>query len=136
MTDPINLNGRTRLYPLLGDPIIYARSPDWLSKHMAKRGMNMISLPMEVPDGKLKVVMDGLAATGNVDGLSLTMPHKITTVAVLDEPSTTVKVAGSCNAVRPGPGGRLAGDMFDGEGFVTEQSRPSWIVRLAHFLGV
>ena len=28
------LNGRTRLYPLLGDPIIYARSPDWLSKRM------------------------------------------------------------------------------------------------------
>ena len=50
-TPPINLNGRTRLHPLLGDPIVYARSPDWLSKHMAKRGMNGISLPMEVKDG-------------------------------------------------------------------------------------
>ena len=66
----INLNGRTRLYPLLGDPIIYARSPDWLSKHMAKRGMNMISLPMEVPDGSLELVLAGLAATKNVDALA------------------------------------------------------------------
>jgi shikimate dehydrogenase len=73
----ITLNGKTRLYPLLGDPIIYARSPDWLSHHMAKRGMNMISLPMEVPEGALDTVMAGLAATKNVDGLSLTMPHKI-----------------------------------------------------------
>jgi shikimate dehydrogenase len=31
----INLNGRTRLYPILGDPVMYARSPDWLSEHMA-----------------------------------------------------------------------------------------------------
>lgn len=26
--------------------------------------------------------------------------------------------------------------QFDGEGFVTDQSRPSWIVRLANFLGI
>ena len=69
----INLNGRTRLYPLLGDPIIYARSPDWLSKRMAERGMNFVSLPMEVPDGALDAVMTGLAATKNVDGVSLTV---------------------------------------------------------------
>ena len=69
----INLNGRTRLYPLLGDPVKYARSPDWLSKHMASRGMNMISLPMEVPDGQLGTVMAGLAATRNVDGLTFSV---------------------------------------------------------------
>jgi len=72
----INLNGRTRLYPLLGDPIIYARSPDWLSQRMAERGMNMISLPLEVPEGKLGQVIEGLTAINNVDGFSLTMPHK------------------------------------------------------------
>ena len=63
----INLNGRTRLYPLLGDPIIYARSPDWLSKRMAERGMNMISLPLEVPEGKLGEVIEGLTAINNVE---------------------------------------------------------------------
>jgi shikimate dehydrogenase len=31
---------------------------------------------------------------------------------------TTAQIAGSCNAVRLGPEGRLVGDMFDGEGFV------------------
>jgi shikimate dehydrogenase len=31
---------------------------------------------------------------------------------------TTAQVAGSCNAIRLGPGGKLIGDMFDGEGFV------------------
>jgi shikimate dehydrogenase len=39
-------------------------------------------------------------------------------VALLDEASATVKVSGSCNAVRRAEDGRLVGDMFDGEGFV------------------
>jgi shikimate dehydrogenase len=46
------------------------------------------------------------------------MPHKVEVVRLLDEVSTAVKVAGSCNAVRLEPDGRLTGDMFDGEGFV------------------
>ncbi len=44
---------------------------------MAKRGMNMIFLPLEVPDGALEVVNAGLAATKCVDGVCLTMPHKV-----------------------------------------------------------
>ena len=117
----INLNGATRLYPLLGDPIIYARSPDWLSKHMAKRGMNCISLPMEVPDGQLKVVMDGLAATGNVDGLSLTMPHKITGVQYCATLSETSEMLGVVSAIRRNKDGSWYGHTTDGDAFVKAQ---------------
>jgi shikimate dehydrogenase len=45
------------------------------------------------------------------------MPHKVTTVDLVDECTTTVKIAGSCNAVLVRPDGRLLGDMFDGTGF-------------------
>lgn len=117
----INLNGRTRLYPLLGDPIIYARSPDWLSKHMAKRGMNMISLPMQVPEGKLKLVMDGLAATGNVDGLSLTMPHKIAGVPYCATLSETSAMLGVVSAIRRNKDGSWHGHTTDGDAFVKAQ---------------
>ncbi|MGO8462708.1 shikimate dehydrogenase, partial [Rhizobium ruizarguesonis] len=48
----------------------------------------------------------------------ITMPHKISTMALLDETSTHAKVAVSCNAVLLGSDGRLIGDMFDGDGFV------------------
>ena len=117
----INLNGRTRLYPLLGDPIIYARSPDWLSKHMAERGMNMISLPMEVPDGALAVVMAGLAATKNVDGLSLTMPHKITGYAHCATVSETSRMLGVISAIRRNKDGSWHGHTTDGDAFVKAQ---------------
>ena len=46
------------------------------------------------------------------------MPHKVTTVALLDEATPAVKIAGACNAVRRSRDGRLQGDLFDGEGFV------------------
>jgi shikimate dehydrogenase len=117
----INLNGRTRLYPLLGDPIIYARSPDWLSKHMAKRGMNMISLPMEVPDGALATVMAGLAATKNVDGLSLTMPHKITGYGHCATVSETSRLLGVVSALRRNKDGSWHGHTTDGDAFVKAQ---------------
>lgn len=117
----INLNGRTRLYPLLGDPIIYARSPDWLSKHMAKRGMNMISLPMEVPEGKLETVMAGLAATKNVDGLSLTMPHKVKGYDYCATVSETSRLLGVVSAIRRNADGTWHGHTTDGDAFVKAQ---------------
>jgi shikimate dehydrogenase len=46
------------------------------------------------------------------------MPHKVTTMGLLDELSTRAQVAGACNAIRLDEHGRLIGDMFDGEGFV------------------
>jgi shikimate dehydrogenase len=48
----------------------------------------------------------------------ITMPHKVTTVGLLDEVTPTVRVAGACNAVKRLADGRLVGDMFDGAGFV------------------
>ena len=46
------------------------------------------------------------------------MPHKVSVIDLLDQQSTAVRIAGSCNAVRRDADGRLIGDMFDGEGFV------------------
>lgn len=117
----ISLNGRTRLFPLLGDPIIYARSPDWLSKHMAERGMNMISLPLEVPEGKLEVVLAGLAATTNVDGFSLTMPHKISGYPYCATHSEVSQLLGVVAAARRNKDGTWHGHTTDGDAFVKAQ---------------
>ena len=117
----INLNGRTRLFPLLGDPIVYARSPDWLSERMSKRGMNMISLPMEVPEGSLATVLAGLSATKNVDGFSLTMPHKIVGYAHCATLSETSRLVGVVAAVRRNKDGSWHGHTTDGEAFVKAQ---------------
>jgi shikimate dehydrogenase len=46
------------------------------------------------------------------------MPHKITTLELVEDASVSARIAGACNAVRVDERGRLTGDMFDGEGFV------------------
>jgi len=63
-------------------------------------------------------VLKALFRLTNIRGALVTMPHKVTTVALLDEVTPTVQIAGSCNAILRRPDGSLLGDMFDGTGFV------------------
>jgi shikimate dehydrogenase len=72
----------------------------------------------------------------NVRGALITMPHKVTTVALLDQVSPTVKVAGACNAVKLDAQGRLVGDMFDGAGFVRGIQRKGFDLVGKHVLVV
>jgi shikimate dehydrogenase len=72
----------------------------------------------------------------NLRGALITMPHKVSTVALLDEASPAVHIAGACNAVRRDEGGRLVGDMFDGEGFVRGLRRKGFVVQGADALVV
>ena len=46
------------------------------------------------------------------------MPHKVTTTQLVDEMTTTAKIAGACNAILRRADSSLLGDMFDGAGFV------------------
>ena len=70
------LNGATRLFPIIGDPIIYVQSPERLTSGFAARGHNGICVPMQVPEGALEIVMQGVTRIPNIDGLLVTMPHK------------------------------------------------------------
>jgi shikimate dehydrogenase len=64
------------------------------------------------------------------------MPHKVTTVGLLDEVLPTAAIAGACNAVKRLPDGRLQGDMFDGEGFVRGVLRKGLVLKGARALVV
>jgi shikimate dehydrogenase len=59
----------------------------------------------------------------NLRGALVTMPHKVSTVAMLDEVTPTARIAGACNAILKRPDGSLLGDMFDGAGFVRGVAR-------------
>ena len=71
----------------------------------------------------LLAVLKSLFRLTNIRGALVTMPHKVTTVGLMDEVSTTARIAGACNAILRRPDGALAGDMFDGEGFVRGVAR-------------
>ena len=43
-----SLNGATRLYPIVGDPVAQVKSPSGVSHALAERGMNALCVPAHV----------------------------------------------------------------------------------------
>jgi shikimate dehydrogenase len=112
------LSGKSTLIAHLGYPTASFKAPliynPWFDKH----GIDAAVIPMGVKSEDYPSFLKLLFRLSNVCGALVTMPHKVTTVALLDEVSTAVQIAGSCNAILRRPDGSLLGDMFDGAGFV------------------
>ena len=47
------LSGETRLFPILGDPIAFVKSPQRLTAGFSARGHNAACVPMLVPEAQL-----------------------------------------------------------------------------------
>ncbi len=130
------IHGTTKLIAHLGYPTESFKAPMIYNPYFEKHGIDAVVVPMGCKADNYPEFLRLLFKLSNAHGALVTMPHKITTIALLDEASTTVKVAGSCNAVRLGAGGRLVGDMFDGEGFVRGVLRKGRILQGARALVV
>jgi shikimate dehydrogenase len=116
-----NLSGETRLFPIIGDPIIYVKSPQYFTNSIAARGHNGICVPMQVPEHDLEAAMRGLSAVPNVDGLLITMPHKFTAFAYCATGSETARILRVVSVMRRNRDGSWHGDMLDGLAFVKAQ---------------
>jgi len=112
------ISGRTQFLAHLGVPTETFKAPMIYNPWFEAKGIDAIVVPMGCEAEDFPDFLRLVFRLRNIAGALVTMPHKVTTVALLDEMSTTVKVCGSCNAVRRDAEGRLIGDMFDGEGFV------------------
>lgn len=115
------LNGETRLFPIIGDPIEFVKSPQSLTASFAAQGHNGICIPMRVSAGDFDEVMRGLARMQNVDGLLITMPHKSTAFNYCATSSETSRLLRSVSVIRRNPNGSWHGDMLDGKAFVKAQ---------------
>ena len=117
------LSGETSLYPIIGDPIEFVKSPQRLTEKFAERGHNGICVPMLVPDGALDDVLCGLALVRNVRGLLVTMPHKGAMFKHCATASETSKLLSVVSIVRRNEDGSWHGDMLDGLSFVEAQKK-------------
>ncbi len=123
MADPVPgtqplVTGRSRLYVIIGDPIEQVKSPEILNPLMAAVGKAGILLPVQIAPAKLVEAVRGLMAIGNLDGIVITVPHKMRMMELVDDVLPTGRRVGAINAVRRDPDGRWVGDNFDGKGFV------------------
>lgn len=114
----VDINGHTVVIAHLGVPTESFKAPLIYNPWFEHHGLNAVVVPMGCEAEDYPAFLPLLFNLRNIGGALITMPHKVTTVDLLDEASVTVQICGACNAVRQDGAGRLVGEMFDGEGFV------------------
>jgi shikimate dehydrogenase len=112
------ISGTTRIIAHLGYPTETFKSPQIYNPYFEKCGIDAVVVPMGCRAEDFPDFLRLVFRLSNIHGALITMPHKVTTMSLLDELSTRAQVAGACNAIRLDEHRRLIGDMFDGEGFV------------------
>ena len=132
----MRIDGHTELIAHLGHPTHSFKAPLIYNPHFEATEINAVVVPMGCRAGAFADVLRSFFALENARGALITMPHKVSVVALLDEVSAVARVAGACNAVRRDAAGRLVGDMFDGEGFVRGVRRKGLVLRRAAALVV
>jgi shikimate dehydrogenase len=112
------VDGSTRLYAIIGDPVEQVKSPATFNPLFAKAKKNAVLVPCLVRPDRFEETVRGLMAIGNLDGLIITVPYKARALPLADTVGTDGRLSGAINALRKDAGGRWAADMFDGKGLV------------------
>src|SRR5512141_374569 len=117
------ISGRTKLIAHIGYPTEAFKAPLIYNPFFDARGIDAVVVPMGCRSEDYPAFLKSLFRLTNIHGALVTMPHKVTTVALADATTTTVKIAGSANALLKRPDGSLLADMFDGSGFTRGLAR-------------
>jgi shikimate dehydrogenase len=112
------ITGNSRVIAHIGYPTGAFKAPMIYNPWFEMKGISAVVVPMGVQAADYPDMLRMLFRITNLHGALVTMPHKVTTVGLVDELSTAAKIAGACNAILRRPDGTLLGDMFDGTGFV------------------
>lgn len=114
----MKITGTTRLFVIFGDPLHKARSPETFNALFAERGVDAVLVPGEVDSAGFTEAVRGFQRLRNCDGIIITMPHKQSMCALVDELGDHGRLAGAINVARRLPDGRWRGEMFDGLGYI------------------
>ncbi len=112
------IDGGTRIFGIIGDPIAQAKSPAVFNEKFRALGTNAAMIPLHAKPSSFDACVRGLKSLANLHGLLVTLPFKTTIIPHADNVLPTAKRIGAINALRREPDGTWSGDMFDGKGCV------------------
>ena len=112
------ISGKTTLIAHLGWPTEAFKAPLIYNPYFEAKGIDAVVVPMGVKADDYPAFLRQLFRLTNIRGALVTMPHKVTTMRLVDEATPTARIAGAANAILLRPDGTLLGDQFDGAGFV------------------
>jgi shikimate dehydrogenase len=112
------ISGKTTLIAHFGYPTEAFKAPMIYNPWFDSKGIDAVVVPMGIKPEDYPTTLRSIFKLTNIRGALVTMPHKVTTNALVDEVTPTGRIAGACNAILRRPDGTLLGDQFDGAGFV------------------
>jgi shikimate dehydrogenase len=113
----VTAGAHTRLAAVIGSPVRHSLSPAMHNAAFGALGLDWVYVAFEVPPGAVGAALTGMRTLG-LGGLSVTIPHKASALAEVDEASEAARAVGAVNTVVPVGGGRLRGENTDGAGFL------------------
>jgi shikimate dehydrogenase len=115
MAGHLDIGGSTRIVALLGDPVAHTLSPALHNAAFAALGLDWVYVALRVAPAELGAALAGVRALG-LAGANVTVPHKQTVCAFLDELVDDAATTGAANTIVRS-GDRLIGHNTDVEGF-------------------
>ncbi len=112
----IELNGKTVICGLMGDPVEHSVSPAMHNAAFHRLGLNYAYLPFRVSKEGLPGAVQGIRAL-HIAGVNVTIPHKTSIIPLLDEIDPLARRIGAVNVVH-NKSGRLFGSNTDADGFL------------------
>jgi shikimate dehydrogenase len=110
----MTISGKTQVCGVIGDPIEHTLSPTIHNAAFNHLGLDFVFLAFRVKAADLENAIRGMRGLG-IHGLNVTMPHKNTVTAYLDEMDPAVKFLGSANTIL-NKDGKFSGFNTDGVG--------------------
>jgi shikimate dehydrogenase len=109
----MEIDGKTKVFCVIGDPIEHTLSPAMHNASFEKLGLNCVYTAFRVPGERLEAAVHGFRALG-IGGVNVTIPHKVAVMRYLDELSEEARIIGAVNTIKVGK--RLIGYNTDGDG--------------------
>lgn len=110
------IDGKTRLYGLLGNPVSHSLSPFIHNEGFRRLSLNARYLAFSVKEEDLESTLFALRKMG-VGGLNLTMPLKEAVLPLCDSLSKEARLSSSVNTLVFSENGKMTGCSTDGIGF-------------------
>jgi shikimate dehydrogenase len=110
----MSISGKTRVCGVIGDPIEHTLSPTIQNAAFNHLKLDFVFSAFHVKAAELENAIQGMRGLG-IHGLNVTMPHKSTVIAYLDEVDSAVKFLSSANTIL-NRDSKLSGFNTDGVG--------------------
>jgi shikimate dehydrogenase len=112
------INGKTRLFGIVGDPIEQVRSPEMVSWEFQQRHYNAVLIPIHITQNDFNDVIPDIMRIHNLDGLIFTIPFKVKAIKLAKTLGPQASLVQAINAIKRQSNGDWRGEIFDGVGCV------------------